>query len=104
MPVDELKIDKSFVMNMHSERDEAIVRTSIELAHRLGLLAVAEGVEDAQTLERLRALGCESAQGYHISRPLPGADVPAWVRQWSMRETSDIVSIVGAEQGKIASS
>jgi len=102
LPVDELKIDKSFVMNMESEKDEAIVRTSIELAHQCGLSVVAEGVEDAQVLERLHALGCESAQGYHISKPLPSAEFSSWAEQWTQRETSDIVSIVTAQETKLA--
>jgi diguanylate cyclase (GGDEF)-like protein len=79
LPVKELKIDKSFVMAMDSEEnDRQIVRTIIELAHNLSLSVVAEGVENAKTLELLMAMGCEQAQGYHISRPLPVDRFAAW--------------------------
>ncbi|PUA98659.1 diguanylate cyclase/phosphodiesterase [Acidovorax sp. 107] len=79
LPVDELKIDKSFVMGMESGEDDAmIVRSTIDLAHNLGLTVVAEGVETAAILERLRVLACDEAQGYHIARPLPVDDFLAW--------------------------
>jgi diguanylate cyclase (GGDEF)-like protein len=72
LPVHEIKIDKSFVLNMLNDHsDAAIVRSVIDLGHNLGLTVVAEGVENAEILERLRALGCDYAQGYHISRPAP---------------------------------
>ena len=60
-------------------RTAAIVRSTVELAHALGLEVVAEGVEDAGALEVLAAMGCEWAQGYHFSRPLPPAELAAWV-------------------------
>ena len=79
LPVDELKIDKSFVMGMEVGEDDAmIVRSTIDLAHNLGLTVVAEGVENAAILERLRALACDEAQGYHISRPVPAQEFLAW--------------------------
>ena len=79
LPVDELKIDKSFVMGMETGEDDAmIVRSTIDLAHNLGLTVVAEGVETAAILERLRILACDEAQGYHIARPLPVDDFLAW--------------------------
>jgi diguanylate cyclase (GGDEF)-like protein len=79
LPVQELKIDKSFVMGMQTaEGDALIVRSTIDLAHNLGLSVVAEGVESADILERLRSLQCDEAQGYHISRPLPLDDYLAW--------------------------
>ncbi|MBV7542385.1 bifunctional diguanylate cyclase/phosphodiesterase [Acidovorax sp. sic0104] len=79
LPVDELKIDKSFVMGMEVGEDDAtIVRSTIDLAHNLGLTVVAEGVETAGILERLRVLACDEAQGYHITRPLPVEDFLAW--------------------------
>ncbi|MFN9473845.1 putative bifunctional diguanylate cyclase/phosphodiesterase [Acidovorax sp.] len=79
LPVDELKIDKSFVMGMESGEDDAmIVRSTIDLAHNLGLTVVAEGVETLAILDRLRALSCDEAQGYHISRPLGAEDFLAW--------------------------
>jgi diguanylate cyclase (GGDEF)-like protein len=79
LPVQELKIDKSFVMGMQTaEGDALIVRSTIDLAHNLGLSVVAEGVESADILEHLRRLQCDEAQGYHISRPLPLDDYLAW--------------------------
>lgn len=76
LPVDEIKIDRSFVMNMgNSENDTSIVRATVGLAHDLGLSAVAEGVENQESLERLRQLGCEFAQGYYISEPLSAEDI-----------------------------
>jgi diguanylate cyclase (GGDEF)-like protein len=75
LPVDVIKIDRSFVMAMATEEsDAAIVRSTIELAHNLGLEVVAEGVEDAETLARLAKCGCDYAQGYFIARPCGVAD------------------------------
>ena len=79
MPLDELKVDQSFVRNMLSAKeDERIVRSIIDLAHNFDLKVVAEGVEDVATLEFLRDLGCDIAQGYLISRPLPVDQLVAW--------------------------
>ena len=86
LPAGELKIDRSFVINMHADRDDAlIVRSTIELAHNLGLRVVAEGVEGAAALAELRRLGCDGAQGYHLSRPLPAPRVPGEVAALSSR-------------------
>ncbi len=86
LPVDELKIDKSFVMAMAQDEDDAkIVRSTIDLAHNLGLTVVAEGVEDAGILQRLAQLQCDEAQGYHMSRPLPAAELAAFAQKWAAR-------------------
>ncbi|HEX5420217.1 MAG TPA: EAL domain-containing protein, partial [Gammaproteobacteria bacterium] len=87
LPVDELKIDKSFVINPRDTRDEAIVRSTIELAHHLKLGVVAEGVETAEALERLKALGCETAQGYFIAEPMPVESFLPWCEEWSGRRS-----------------
>ena len=81
MPFTELKVDQGFVMSMTRD-DEArgIVKTCIMLGHELNMQVVAEGVEDLQTLELLRELGCDTAQGYHIARPVPAADLIPWSR------------------------
>jgi diguanylate cyclase (GGDEF)-like protein len=80
LPVNELKIDKSFVAHIASDsNDAAIVRSTIGLAHDLGLSVVAEGIEDQQTLEFLAGLGCDVAQGYFISRPLPVVALGDWL-------------------------
>jgi diguanylate cyclase len=91
-PVDELKVDRSFVMDMHTDdNDAAIVRATIDLAHNLGLRVVAEGVENRTTLELLRELGCDSAQGYLLSRPVPADDFLNWLADspWSPLNDSD---------------
>ncbi|MDQ1533929.1 MAG: hypothetical protein QOF28_1690, partial [Actinomycetota bacterium] len=80
LPVDEVKIDKSFVLNMQDdENDAVIVRSTIDLARNLGLRTVAEGVETASALAALRSMGCDIAQGYFISRPLPSAQLDTWL-------------------------
>jgi diguanylate cyclase (GGDEF)-like protein len=80
LPIDELKIDRSFVSPMLSdESDLIIVRSTINLGHDLGLKVVAEGVEDEATLHRLGGLGCDFAQGYHFSKPLAPATFNEWI-------------------------
>ena len=82
LPVDVLKIDKSFVFNMdNDDNDDVIVRSTIELGHNLGLLVVAEGVETQETWNRLAQLGCDTAQGFFISRPLPRLVLTEWLRK-----------------------
>jgi diguanylate cyclase (GGDEF)-like protein len=79
LPVDEIKIDRSFVRDMTSDDDDAtVVRSTIDLARNLGPRVVAEGVEDADVRDELAALGCELGQGYFFSRPLEGDDLTAW--------------------------
>jgi predicted signal transduction protein with EAL and GGDEF domain len=79
-PLDELKIDKLFVQHMRGSRgDQAIVRSVIDLAHNFDLKVVAEGVEDAATLAELRAMGCDLAQGFHISQALPSNALLHWL-------------------------
>jgi EAL domain-containing protein (putative c-di-GMP-specific phosphodiesterase class I) len=81
LPVDELKIDRSFIQGAHLGSDAAMIVTStIELGHSMGLKVVAEGVENAEAWNLLRKLGCDLAQGYLISPPVPAAGVPAFVR------------------------
>ena len=90
MPVDELKIDKSFVMGMTNHKDdETIVRSTIDLGHNMGLKVVAEGVETEEMLEQLKEMRCDLVQGYHLSRPLPPAKLELWLHGWesSQRET-----------------
>jgi diguanylate cyclase len=83
LPVDELKIDKSFVMNMQSDlQDAKIVRSTIDLAHNLGLSVVAEGVETIKSWKLLEALSCDEAQGYYIAKPMPAEQFAAWVQAW----------------------
>ena len=80
LPADEIKIDKSFVLNMANEiRDRSIVKAAIELAHNLDLKVVAEGVEDEATLDILANMGCDFAQGYYMARPMPCDDLITWM-------------------------
>ena len=82
MPIDELKIDRSFVSPMlQNESDLIIVRSTINLGHDLGLNVIAEGVEDSSTLERLATLGCDLAQGYHVSKPMPADAFNNWLTE-----------------------
>jgi diguanylate cyclase (GGDEF)-like protein len=81
LPVQELKIDKSFVIGMAGDESDAlIVRSTIDLAHNLGLSVVAEGVEDDATLERLRIMGCDVVQGYLLARPMGAVETAVWMR------------------------
>jgi diguanylate cyclase (GGDEF)-like protein/PAS domain S-box-containing protein len=81
LPVRELKIDTSFVLGMAGDtgEDTAIVRSTADLAHNLGLDVVAEGVENQWTLDLLSSFGCDQAQGYHIARPMPAAAFASWL-------------------------
>jgi diguanylate cyclase (GGDEF)-like protein len=82
LPVHELKVDRSFVAQMTSNRrDAVIVRSTVDLGRNLGLRVVAEGVEDLATWQALDALGCDAIQGYHISRPVPAEDLIHWLTQ-----------------------
>ncbi|RZL32179.1 MAG: EAL domain-containing protein, partial [Rubrivivax sp.] len=87
LPVDELKIDKSFVMAMERDLDDArIVRSTIELAHNLGLTVVAEGLETAKAWGMLSRLGCDEGQGYFICKPMPQEQFIAWAQAWQPPE------------------
>ena len=91
LPVNELKIDKSFVSTMvRNPGDAKIVRSIIDLAHAFDLTVVAEGVEDQATLEQLSTMGCDIAQGYFIARPMPMDDLEQWFEEslWCDRDMS----------------
>jgi diguanylate cyclase (GGDEF)-like protein len=94
LPVDELKIDKSFVMSMVEDLDDAkIVRSTIDLAHNLGLTVVAEGVENGKVWDALRALECDEAQGYHMGKPMPAAEFCVWSTAWATKNASHASSV-----------
>ena len=81
LALDEIKIDRSFVTDMAANRDDAtIVRSTIDLAHSLGIRVVAEGVENPETWEQLAHLGCDFVQGFYVSRPVPGSELGPWLR------------------------
>jgi EAL domain-containing protein (putative c-di-GMP-specific phosphodiesterase class I) len=80
LPVDEIKIDRSFIQEIDNhQHDDAIVRSTIGLGHALNLKVVAEGVESASSWEMLRRLGCDLIQGYFVSKPLPAREFTAWI-------------------------
>ncbi|MDQ1709348.1 MAG: hypothetical protein QOG49_733, partial [Frankiaceae bacterium] len=85
LPVSELKIDKTFVMNMlRNSSDAAIVRSVVELGHNLGMHVVAEGVETAEALASLQLLQCDVTQGYFFSRPMPAIEVGPWLARHAL--------------------
>ena len=89
LPVEEIKIDRSFVGQLSANAGgTAIVRATIELGGSLGLEVVAEGVEDERTLQTLKRMGCSTAQGYFIGRPMPVEELEGWIRNWSDRSAS----------------
>ena len=101
LPVDEIKIDRSFVSDMKLDSNDAvIVRSTIDLAHNMSLRVVAEGVENPETLRMLTSLGCDVAQGFFISRPLPYDDLTQWLGKsaWSSKQRPSF-SATGAGTG-----
>ncbi|MFL1485659.1 EAL domain-containing protein [Marinobacter sp. LN3S78] len=81
LPVQELKIDKSFVLRLHREpQDQLIVRSTLDMAHGLGLTVVAEGIEDLESWQLLQDWGCDKGQGFYMARPMPAADLGDWAR------------------------
>jgi len=88
IPVTEIKIDRSFVMNIHNQSDRVMVLKTIEIGHELGLKVVAEGVETPAHLDILRTHGCDLAQGYLFSKPLPPADFYTWLANYQPIQAS----------------
>jgi predicted signal transduction protein with EAL and GGDEF domain len=83
VPADELKIDKSFVMNMLANpADARVVEQAVALGHAFGLEVTAVGVEEAEVASRLAAIGCDYVQGFHYAKPLASGDFPAWAQDW----------------------
>jgi EAL domain-containing protein (putative c-di-GMP-specific phosphodiesterase class I) len=96
--VSENKIDRTMVMNMDTDEDDAtIVRCTIDLGRNLGLDVVAEGVENAQTWNRLKELGCTAAQGYYLSRAVPAPQLQAWLLE---RRTASRGDLFPASRGR----
>jgi diguanylate cyclase (GGDEF)-like protein len=91
LPLDEIKIDKSFVMGIEENADdEMIVRSMVDLGTNLGLDVVAEGVENNRIWQMLRRMGCTHVQGYYLSRPIPVADFPAWLADYQLRDAATV--------------
>ena len=93
LPVQELKIDRSFVLDMTTDAEDAvIVRSTVDLARNLGLRVVAEGVETAEAYDQLATYGCHAAQGYHLSRPLPPRELERWLRRRGLVGASTVAT------------
>jgi diguanylate cyclase len=90
LPVQELKIDKSFVLNMEkNDSDATIVKSTIDLGHNLKLKVVAEGIENVEAWKLLAKMGCDYGQGYFMGKPMPAKDYPAWLAKWLDKANSD---------------
>ena len=90
LPVDEVKVDRSFVKDMATRgTDRTLVESAIELGHNLGLTVVAEGVEDQATLKVLQRLGCDAAQGFFFAKALDAATFMSWVKNFPARDAND---------------
>jgi EAL domain-containing protein (putative c-di-GMP-specific phosphodiesterase class I) len=85
LPVDELKIDRSFTRTLTRGEGKGIVRSTIQLARQMDLQVVAEGVETEETWRQLRGMGCDGAQGFLIGKPMAAREVPAWLASWDTR-------------------
>lgn len=91
LPVSELKIDQSFVFHMVGDQDDAtIVRSTIDLGHNMGLVVVAEGIENQATWDMLRAMGCDLAQGYYIGKPMAADALLKWIAQAPWKAVKNI--------------
>lgn len=94
LPVQELKMDRSFVATLQSDaRSRVIVDTTRQMAHAMGLRLVAEGVEDAPTAAALVAMNIDMLQGYHVAAPMPASEIGDWVREWSSGLSPDPASL-----------
>ncbi|MDH5599903.1 MAG: EAL domain-containing protein [Gammaproteobacteria bacterium] len=93
LPLSKLKIDKSFIMDMiEDDNDAIIVRSTIDLAHNLEMNVIAEGIEEKEILQLLAKLGCESGQGYYISRPKTEDDLKQWILETDMKKLINGIS------------
>jgi EAL domain-containing protein (putative c-di-GMP-specific phosphodiesterase class I) len=103
LPVDKLKLDKSFVADLGRDDDVTrIVRSAIDMGHGLGLTVVAEGVETERTLQLVKELGCDGAQGFFIAYPLPADQLPRWLREspWAAPPSIAVAAIPAVDPGR----
>jgi EAL domain-containing protein (putative c-di-GMP-specific phosphodiesterase class I) len=97
IPATELKIDRSFILDMDkNERDRVIVQKTIEIGHELGMHVIAEGVETREQLNFLQLRGCDRAQGYLFSRPLPANEMVAWLHEYHVNLGADAGGMMGS--------
>ncbi|MFK8068473.1 MAG: EAL domain-containing protein [Gammaproteobacteria bacterium] len=98
LPVDELKIDRSFVVSMlKNESDPIIVQSTIDLAHNLGYRVVAEGIESAEHIEVLKSFGCDIGQGYFINKPVTVGEMTAWLLENSYSHPAKTLDVTESE-------
>jgi diguanylate cyclase (GGDEF)-like protein len=91
LPVNEIKIDRSFVMEMaKNSDDQIIVHTTLTMGHNLSLDVVAEGIEDESTLDKLKEMGCDLAQGFHIARPMPAHEFFTWLSNYQSNHSQNV--------------
>jgi EAL domain-containing protein (putative c-di-GMP-specific phosphodiesterase class I) len=103
LPVNEVKIDRSFIKELEAHRDDdVIVRSTINLGHALNLKVVAEGVEVASSWKALRRLGCDLIQGYYVSKPLPAQEFTAWMAARTTDDQSASVEVPIINEAQIA--
>ena len=102
LPVDTLKIDRSFVSSL-DPRQRGLVRLMIDAAHAFGLSVVAEGVEDAETLQALRDLGCDTAQGFFMGRPMPAELIAPWLDDWRNGTRQELFTVASSREPLIGS-
>jgi EAL domain-containing protein (putative c-di-GMP-specific phosphodiesterase class I) len=99
LPVSEVKIDRSFVIRMDvNEDDAAIVRSIIDLASALGLRVVAEGVESQEAWDRLAVYGCDAAQGWHLTKALPGDELTDWMATFASKQKAELAARIAPQQ------
>jgi EAL domain-containing protein (putative c-di-GMP-specific phosphodiesterase class I) len=103
LPISELKLDRSFLQAVPVDtHNAAIVRSTVQLAHALGLPIVAEGVEDGEALDWLRDIGCDIGQGFHVCRPLPLAELRSWLPSHSAPGTGTQPSAAAGQRSMSA--
>ena len=82
LPIDTIKVDRSFVLESEEPANSAVIQTTATLAHALQRSVCAEGIETEQSWHRVRVLGCDTVQGYLLARPMPASEVANWIRDW----------------------
>ena len=85
LPLDRIKIDREFVRQLQNGQEARIAALIAQLGAKLGLRVLAEGIEDEAVWRKLQAIGCHEGQGFHIAKPMPFEDLPAWLGQWHDR-------------------
>jgi EAL domain-containing protein (putative c-di-GMP-specific phosphodiesterase class I) len=102
LPIDEIKVDRTFVRDMATDHsNHVLVSSAVDLGHNLGLTVVAEGVEDLPTVQALRQLGCDVGQGYHFARPLSVGDFSRYITEQKAADAHQALAAVSLDSGTI---